>query len=157
MGNEKKKKADEFVKKWEGRGYEKGESQSFWNGLLRDILDIERPEDFIEYEDQVLMDKSTGFIDGYIPSSKILIEQKSIEKDLNKAVKQSDGSLLTPFEQAKRYIVDLPVDRHPRWVITCNFREFHIYDMNRPGGDPDILLLKDLPKEYYRLSFITDT
>ena len=157
MADVVKKQAEEFAKKWEGRGYEKGESQSFWNGLLRDILGVEKPEDFIEYEDQVLMDKSTGFIDGYIPSAKILIEQKSIDKDLKKPVRQSDGSLLTPFEQAKRYIVDLPVDRHPRWVITCNFREFHIYDMNKPGGEPEIILLKDLPKEYYRLSFITDT
>ena len=154
---EQKKAAKIFAEYWKDKGYEKGESQSYWNMLLRTVLDVENPETFIEYEDKVLMDKSTGFIDGYIPSSKVLIEQKSIDKDLKKAVKQSDGSLLTPFQQAKKYIVDLPVDRHPRWVITCNFKEMNIYDMNKPGGEPEVIMLKDLPKEYYRLSFITDT
>lgn len=157
MRNEKKKAAENFAKHWEGKGYEKGESQTFWNMLLRDILDIEKPENFIEYEDRVLMDKSTGFIDGYIPSSKVLIEQKSIDKDLKKAIRQSDGSLLTPFQQAKRYIADLPLDRHPRWVIISNFKEFNIYDMNRPQGEPEVLYLQDLPKEYHRLSFLIDT
>ena len=156
MTNERKKAARQFTETWKGRGYEKGESQTFWNMLLRDVLGVGKPETFIEYEDQVLMDKSTGFIDGYIPAAKVLIEQKSADKDLSKPAKQSDGTFLTPFQQAKRYIVDLPVDRHPRWVITCNFREFHIYDMNKPKGEPEILLLKDLPNEYHRLSFITD-
>ncbi len=156
MADERKNAARRFAETWKGRGYEKGESQTFWNTLLRDILGVEKPETFVEYEDQVMMDKSTGFIDAYIPSAKVLIEQKSADKDLSKPAKQSDGTFLTPFQQAKRYIVDLPVDRHPRWVITCNFQEFRIYDMNRPKGEPEILLLKDLPKEYHRLSFLTD-
>ena len=156
MKDNKKKKAQEFIKYWEGKGYEKGESQTFWNMLLRDILDVDKPETFIEYEDQVALDKSTGFIDAYIPSSKVMIEQKSVDKELNKAIKQSDGSLLTPYQQAKKYIVDLPVSRHPRWVITCNFAEFNIYDMEKPKGEPEVIYLKDLAKEYYRLSFITD-
>ena len=122
MTKANKKAAQEFAKFWENKGYEKGESQKFWNMLLRDILNVEKPETFIEYEDKVMMDKSTGFIDGYIPSSKVLLEQKSADKDLRKAVKQSDGSLLTPYQQAKRYIIDLPVSRHPKWVITCNFK-----------------------------------
>ena len=156
MADERKNAARRFAETWKGRGYEKGESQTFWNTLLRDILGVEKPETFVEYEDQVMMDMSTGFIDAYIPSAKVLIEQKSADKDLSKPAKQSDGTFLTPFQQAKRYIVDLPVDRHPRWVITCNFQEFRIYDMNRPKGEPETLLLKDLPKEYHRLSFLTD-
>ncbi len=156
MASETKDAARRFAETWKDRGYEKGESQTFWNTLLRDVFGVEKPETFIEYEDQVPTDRSTGFIDGYIPSTRVLIEQKSVDKDLRKAAKQSDGKLLTPFQQAKRYVVDLPVDRHPRWVIACNFREFHIYDMNRPQGEPEILLLKDLPKEYHRLSFLVD-
>ena len=153
---QRKNKAAAFAKYWENRGYEKGDSQTFWNMLLRDLFDITEPEQYIEYEDQVMMDASTGFIDGYMPKTKVLIEQKSKDKDLRKAIKQSDGSLLTPFQQAKKYIVDLPVDRHPKWVITCNFKEFNIYNMNNPKGEPEIILLKDLPKEYYRLSFLVD-
>ena len=85
-----------------------------------------------------------------------MIEQKGIEKDLRKGIRQSDGSFLTPFQQAKRYIVDLPLSEHPRWVITCNFKEFLIYDMEKPNGEPESIMLRDLDKEYYRLMFIVD-
>ena len=111
----------DFVEYWQDKGYEKGESQKFWIQLLRDILNVEHPEQFISFEDKVRLDH-TSFIDGYIPSTKVLIEQKSSDKDLYKPIKQSDGSLLNPFQQAKRYISELPVSQHPRWVVTCNFQ-----------------------------------
>lgn len=148
--------AKKFVEDWTGKGYEKGESQKFWIQLLREVLGVENPEQFISFEDQVHLDH-TSFIDGYIPATKVLIEQKSVDKDLNKAIKQSDGSLLNPFQQAKRYITELPLSQHPRWVVTCNFQKFCVYDMERPNGEPQEILLKDLEKEYYRLSFLVDT
>jgi len=154
---EQKKKAKEFAEFWKDKGYEKGQSQIFWTTLLTDVFGIDNISEFIEFEDQVHIDKSTGFIDGYIPSTKVLIEQKSIEKDLRKPIKQSDGSLLNPFQQAKKYIAELPVSKHPKWVITCNFKSFLVYDMNNPNSEPEEILLKDLPKEYYRLSFIVDS
>lgn len=148
--------AKEFAEYWKDKGYEKGESQKFWLSLLSDILGVEHPEQFISFEDQVHLDH-TSFIDGYIPTTKVLIEQKSSNKDLYKPIKQSDGSLLNPFQQAKRYITELPLSKHPRWVVTCNFQKFCIYDMERPNGEPQEILLKDLEKEYYRLSFLVDT
>ena len=148
--------AKAFAQKWQGRGYEKGESQVFWLSLLHEVFGIEHPEDFITFEDQVHLDH-TSFIDGYISETRVLIEQKGLGKDLNKAIKQSDGSLLNPFQQAKRYITELPVSKHPRWVITCNFAEFYVYDMDRPGGEPEIIKLADLEKEYYRLQFLVDS
>ena len=148
--------AKKFVEDWTGKGYEKGESQKFWIQLLGEVLDVEHPAQFISFEDQVHLDH-TSFIDGYIPATKVLIEQKSVDKDLNKAIKQSDGSLLNPFQQAKRYITELPLSQHPRWVVTCNFQKFCVYDMERPNGEPQEILLKDLEKEYYRLSFLVDT
>src|SRR5574344_1045955 len=154
---EQKKKAKEFAEFWKDKGYEKGQSQIFWTTLLTDIFGIENVSEFIEFEDQVHIDKSTGFIDGYIPSTKVLIEQKSIEKDLKKPIKQSDGSLLNPFQQAKKYIAELPVSKHPKWVVTCNFKSFLVYDMNNPNSEPEEILLKDLKKEYYRLSFLVDS
>jgi len=99
----------------------------------------------------------TSFIDGFIPSTHVLIEQKSLGKELNKPIKQSDGSLLSPFQQAKRYAAELPYSQRPRWIVICNFAEFHVYDMERPGGDPEVILLADLEKEYYRLQFLVDT
>ena len=153
---EQEQAAKQFAEFWKDKGYEKGQSQSFWLQLLKDVLGVEKPTEFIEFEDQVHIDKNTGFIDAYIPSTKILIEQKSINKDLRKGIRQSDGSLLNPFQQAKKYIAELPVSRHPKYVITCNFKSFLIYDMENPNGEPQEVLLENLPKEYYRLQFIVD-
>lgn len=153
--NQQKAAAKKFAAYWKGKGYEKGESQPFWLSLLRDVYGVEQPEQFISFEDQVHLDH-TSFIDGTIPSTKVLIEQKGLGKDLNKPIKQSDGSLLNPFQQAKRYITELPVSQHPRWVVTCNFEKFFVYDMERPGGEPEEILLENLPTEYYRLSFLVD-
>lgn len=151
-----RKSAKEFSEFWQGKGYEKGQSQAFWMSLLRDVFEIEHPESFISFEDQVHLDH-TSFIDGYIPSTRVMIEQKSLGKNLNQAIKQSDGTLLTPFQQAKRYIAELPVSKHPRFVVTCNFEEFFVYDMEQPKGEPEVIKLQDLEKEYYRLSFLTKT
>ena len=149
-------KAKEFSEYWKDKGYEKGQSQVFWMQLLKDIFEVENISSFIEFENQVHIDKSTGFIDAYIPSTKVLIEQKSIDKDLRKAIKQSAGNLLTPFQQAKKYIAELPVSKHPRYVVTCNFKSFLIYDMEKPNGEPYEVLLENLETEYYRLQFLVN-
>ena len=154
---EQKKAAKEFSIRWKDKGYEKGESQKYWIDLLENVLGVSNAVDFIHFEDTVHIDKATGFIDGFIDKTKVLIEQKSIDKDLRKAIKQSDGSLLNPFQQAKRYSAELAYDNRPRWIVTCNFKSFLVYDMNNPNGEPEEILLKDLGKEYYRLSFIVDT
>ncbi len=147
--------AKSFAAYWKDKGYEKGESQPFWLSLLRDVYGVEHPEQFIQFEEQVHLDH-TSFIDGTIPATHVLIEQKGLGKDLNKPIKQSDGALLNPFEQAKRYILELPVSQHPRWVVTCNFSTFYVYDMERPRGEPEIIELANLEKEYYRLQFLVD-
>ncbi len=157
MHNEKQQAAAaaKFAERWKGKGYEKGESQLFWTELLTDVYGIENPSEFIRYEEQVKVEK-TNFIDGHIPSTRVLIEQKSINKDLRAPVPQSDGGKLTPYQQAKRYIANMPLSQHPRWVITCNFAEFYVYDMEFPNGEPEHIYLKDLGKEYYRLQFLVD-
>ena len=148
--------AKAFAEYWKDKGYEKGESQPFWLSLLRDVLGVAEPEKFIRFEEQVMIDH-TSFIDGHISATHVLIEQKSCDKDLRKPIKQSDGSLLNPFQQAQRYSAGLPYSQRPRWIVTCNFNEFLVYDMENPKGEPEQILLKDLEKEYYRLKFITDT
>ncbi|MBR6963735.1 MAG: transposase, partial [Prevotella sp.] len=148
--------AAEFAERWKGRGYERGESQPFWIDLLSNVFGIETPSDgFIRFEDHRMVDAS-NFIDGRIPSTRVLIEQKSLGKDLRTPVRQSDGSLLNPFQQARRYVVSLPVSEHPRWIVTCNFSEFLVYDMEQPNGEPEQILLDNLGKEYYRLMFLVD-
>jgi len=144
----------DFVQNWTGKGYEKGESQPFWIELLL-ALGIENPSQFIEFEQQVHIDH-TAFIDGFIRSTKVLIEQKSVQKDLGTPIKQSDGTSLNPFQQAKRYAAELPYSERPRWIVTCNFREFWVYDMEQPHAEPQKILLQDIEKEHYRLKFLID-
>ena len=128
------KAAKEFAERWKDKGYEKGQSQQFWIDLLVNVYGVED-----------------------ISSTKVMIEQKSLDKDLRKGIRQSDGSLLNPFQQAKRYVTELPLSKHPRWIVTCNFGEFLVYDMEKPNGEPEQIFLKDLAKDYYRLQFLVDT
>ena len=153
---EQKAAAKAFAAFWKDKGYEKGESQKFWLDLLQNVYGVEDAIRFISFEDQVKLDH-TSFIDGYIETTHVMIEQKGLNKDLRKGIKQSDGSVLSPFQQAKRYAAELPYSKRPRWIITCNFAEFLVYDMEKPNGEPEQIFLKDLPKEYYRLQFLVET
>ena len=149
--------AAEFAIRWKGRGYERGESQPFWIDLLSNVFGIETPMDgFIRFEEHHKVDES-NYVDGRILSTRVLIEQKSKDKDLRAPIRQSDGALLNPFQQARRYVVGLPVSEHPRWIVTCNFSEFLVYDMEQPNGEPAQILLENLGKEYYRLKFLVDS
>lgn len=151
--NEQERAAARFQHDWTGRGYEKGESQKFWIDLLCNVFGIQDFASFIQFENQVRLDH-TSFIDGYIPSTHVMIEQKSSEKDLNTPVRQSDGSFLTAFQQAKRYAAELPYSQRPRWIVTCNFRSWCIYDMEQPNSEPQVVLLEHFDREYYRLQFM---
>lgn len=148
--------AKAFAADWKGRGDEKQETQAFWMALLQKVFGVEAPEKFIEFEVRVKLNH-TSFIDGLIRDTRVLIEQKGRDVDLHKGYKQSDGSMLTPYQQARRYAGYLPHDQNPRWIVVCNFREFHIHDMNRPNDAPEVVLLADLEKEYRRLHFLVDT
>lgn len=150
-----KKNAKKFIEEWQHRGHEKQDGQSFWLQLLRDVLGVEEPEQFIRFEEKVKLSHNS-FIDGYIDQTHVLIEQKGSSKDLDQAIKQSDGSLLTPFQQAQRYANALPYSRHARWIVTCNFKEFRVYDMEHPNSEPAKIELNDLATDYYRLEFLVD-
>ena len=147
--------AARFAADWKGRGDEKQETQRFWIELLTKVFGIDGST-AISFEVPVKLDH-TSFIDGYIESTRVLIEQKGREIDLRKGYKQSDGSMLTPYQQARRYAGYLPYNQVPRWIIVCNFQEFQIHDMNRPNDEPEVLKLADLEKEFHRLQFLVDT
>lgn len=147
--------AKKFEEYWASRGYEKQETARFWIDLLQNVYGIENPSQYIEFEVPVKL-KHTSFIDAYIDSTKVLIEQKGADIDLKKGAKQSDGAVLTPYQQAKRYAGELPHNMNPRWIVVCNFREFEIHDMNRPYDTPETIRLADLETEYHRLGFLAN-
>lgn len=146
--------AKHFIQKYKDKSNEKSDTQSFWIDFLGIFCD--NPTDKIEFEKRVSLNH-TSFIDAYIPHAKTLIEQKSSGIDLNKAKKQSDGSDLTPFEQAKRYNDELPYSQKARYIIVCNFDEFHIHDMESPKDPPQIINFADLTKQIHRFSFLSQS
>ena len=154
--NEAELRIKNFSDDWQGRGYEKGDTQKFWLTLLRKVLGVEEPEKIIDFEKQVKVGEQTKFIDGYIARTKILIEQKKYGEDLSKGA----------FEQGKTYADNLPYSECPRWIITCNFDEFRIYDLVEmrsleyiSGAEiyrPTTFKLAELRYFYPRLKFIVD-
>ena len=157
---QQQKAAKQFVKNWQETGYKKGNTSKFWIDLLTNVFGVTDIFPFIFFEERVkerFPNKTiTNYIDAYIPSTRVMIEQKSSHEYLKSPIKQSDGTLLTPFQQAKRYVSELPLSQHPKWIVACNFKEFLVYDMENPTGDPQQILLADLEKEYYRLQFLVD-
>ena len=157
--NTQKQAAKQFVKDWSGKGYEKGETQRFWIDLLHTVFGIDNPTKMMEFElpvKTITKEKGSDFIDAYIHSTKVLIEQKGSHVDLSAKARQSDSAELTPYQQARRYAAGLPVSMTPRWIVACNFTTFEVHDMERPNDAPEIIQLADLEKEYTRLSFLVD-
>ena len=155
MAAQQTQRAKAFSEFWKDKGNEKQETSRFWIQLLGEVVGIQSPTNYIEFEKRVKL-KNTSFIDAYIPSTKVLIEQKSADVDLHKSYQQSDGQMLTPFQQAKRYADEMPNSIRPRWIVVCNFQEFLVYDLEMPQEEPEQIFLKDLEKETYRLQFLVD-
>ena len=157
--NTQKQAAKAFVQEWSGKGYEKGETQRFWIDLLHTVFGIDNPTKIMEFElpvKTITKEKGSDFIDAYISSTKVLIEQKGSHVDLGTKYRQSDGQELTPYQQARRYAAGLPLSMAPRWIVACNFRTFEVHDMEHPNDAPETILLNDLEKEFHRLSFLVD-
>lgn len=155
--------ARQFAADWEDRGDEKQETQAFWLALLQKVFGVEEPEKYISFERRVEVDdtrtgkRTTKFIDGYIPQTRVLVEQKGKDIVLTRGYKQSDGSLLSPYQQARRYGAYLPQSEQPRWIVVCNFQTFEVHDMNFPNGEPEVLTLADLVADCSKLDFLVNT
>lgn len=155
--------ARQFAADWEDRGDEKQETQAFWLALLQKVFGVDEPEKYISFERRVEVDdprtgkRTTKFIDGYIPQTRVLVEQKGRDIVLTRGYKQSDGSLLSPYQQARRYGAYLPQSEQPRWIVVCNFQTFEVHDMNFPNGEPEVLTLADLAADCSKLDFLVNT
>ena len=154
--SEQREAARQFYYTWKDRGDEKSDAQSFWLNLLTDVLGMEDAANRIVFEKRVIVDGQTKFIDAFIPESRVLIEQKSLKKELSKEITQSGGTELTPYQQAKRYSDNLPFDEKPRWIVVSNFGEIRIHDMNtrEPEKEYTSIMLQDIQSEYHRLKFL---
>ena len=141
---EQRNAATKFYNDWRGIGDEKSDSQRFWIDFFTNVLGIEDVLQKINFEKRVVVDGQTKYIDVYIPETRVLIEQKSIDKDLGRKMPQSDGSMRTPFEQGRNYAQWMIPNETPLWIVTCNFKSFEIHDMNKPNEPAVIILLEEV-------------
>ena len=148
--------ARKFYQKWNNRGKEDEDDRSYWLDIFQRIFGVDDATDKIEFQKKVLVDGNTKRIDAYIPDTKVLIEQKSVEKELDKKNHNSGNIGLTPYEQAKRYNDNLPYSEKARYIVTSNFAEIWIYDMNLRNPESDIqkINIENLQTEFYRLDFL---
>lgn len=144
------------------KGHEDQDRQTFWNELLARVFGIEEVSRFVEFEKPVsVKNAQTGkvtqkSIDGYIPSTKVILEMKGKNKRTDEKITQSDGTKLTAFEQAWRYSNNMPHDEQPRWIVVSNFTQIDVHDMNHPHDAPKVIMLADLPDKYHELEFLVD-
>ena len=145
--------ARQFFYKWNGRGKEDEDARSYWIDMLQDILGVERVTDRVDFEKKVVgADGNVKRIDAYIPETHVLIEQKSLGIALDKPQAGHNGK--TPYEQAKEYDNGLPFEEKSRWIVTSNFAEIWIYDMNQKKPAPLKLALAELQSKYHLLDFL---
>ncbi len=147
------KKFKEFwllAKDSEAGGYSK-----FWLSLLSDVLGVDDVFSRIDFQSPVPMKGTTKFLDAWIPETRVLIEHKSRGVKLD--APQSGHGGKTPYEQALEYNFARPFSEKARWIVTSNFSEIWVYDMDHPLDEPQKILLANLPKEVSRLGFLVDT
>lgn len=151
---EQREAARQFVNRWKGKGKEDEEGRSYWIDLLTNVIGMDQVTERLNFEKKVVIDGHTKRIDVYIPETRVIIEQKSIGKALDQKIRNSGEIDLTPFEQADRYNSKLTYDERARWIVTSNFAEIWIYDMNQKQPEPTKIVLDELPNKYPLLDFL---
>lgn len=151
---EQREAARQFVNRWMGKGKEDEDGRSYWIDLLSNVLGMDRATERLNFEKKVVIDGNTKRIDVYIPETRVIIEQKSLGKALDQKIRNSGEIDLTPFEQADRYNSKLTFDERARWIVTSNFVEIWIYDMNQAQPEPTKIALEELQSKYPLLEFL---
>lgn len=157
-----KKAAQKFVAEWKNRGKEDKDYVEFWEDLLEDVFGISRARKEIEPQSKVKFEGSTKRIDIRVKTSKVVIEQKSNNVNLDLKQKQSgkDSSgkplELTPMEQAIRYYNNLDKPDQGRYVIVSNFQEFRIWDSYHKNSPHRRITLEELPSRWRELKFLVE-
>ena len=137
--NEIRARAAAFARKWADAGYEKGETQSFYNDFFR-IFGVRR-ESVARYEERVAkLDDTSGFIDLFWPGV-LIVEQKSAGRDLGAA-----------YEQAGSYFDALSERDRPRYILVSDFRHFELHDLLQ--REVAAFRLDELPDHAEKFGFI---
>lgn len=164
---EQKRNAKEFVKEWSGIKSKNADEdkyrQTFWNSFCQLIggVSVDQLKTFIEFEKGVRVKNpkngeiTTKKIDCYIPSTKVLIEQKQSNVSLDETSLRG-GEEITPYHQAQIYNNNLPNSERANYIITSNFKEIRIYDLEHPNDDPVCIKIEELVDNVSLFDFMFD-
>ena len=159
-----KKELKDFISTWQTQGSEVADKVTYWNTLL-ELLGVPKEQidnkTYIEYEKPIKLHANEPFhgsIDAYIPSTRVLIEQKSNGVDLFKPENRPNGNhteKITPFSQAKRYDDHLGSKEKANFLVLSNFSQIVVYDVRESiDTKPVIINIEDLEKDLYLLNFL---
>ena len=159
-----RKAIKDFINTWKDQGSEVADKVTYWNTLL-ELLGVPKAQidnkTFIQYEKPIKLNKNESFhgsIDAYIPSTRVLIEQKSNGVDLSKPELRPNGGhteKVTPFQQAKRYNDNLGSNEKANFLVLCNFSQIIFYDIRDTiDADAVTINIEDLEKDLYLLDFL---
>lgn len=152
----KRQAAKKFKEFWLlAKDSETGGYSKFWLSLLSDVLGVDDVFSRIDFQSPVPMKGTTKYLDAWIPETRVLIEHKA--RGIKLDAPQSGHGGKTPFEQAVEYNQARGFSEKARWIVTCNFDEIWVYDMDKPLAEPQKIRLADLPKEVSRLGFLVDS
>ena len=132
-------RAAKFAREWAEAGYEKGETQSFYNDFF-EVFGVRR-RTVARYEEHVTkLDNSRGYIDLFWPGT-LLVEQKS-----------AGGDLAAAEAQAGNYFDALPESQRPRYRLVCDFQTFRLCDLDE--REETEFKLSELPDHVEKFGFI---
>ena len=137
--NEIRVRAAKFAADWKDAGSEKSETQNFYNGFF-EVFGVQW-RSVARFEKHVRkLDNSSGYIDLFWPGV-LLVEQKSVGRDLTKAL-----------DQAGDYFDALPEHDRPRYLLVSDFQMFELHDLDE--REAAAFALADLPQYVEHFGFI---
>lgn len=135
-----KRNLEEFVKEYKDAKNERSTSQIFWNGFFAAFgLELKEYGTF-EKSARRHKDKSLIFID-FLWKGVLLIEQKSADKKLEQADTQADD-----------YYLALNEEERPKYILTSNFKQLHLRDMDIMKENRKISIAENRKKLKQKLS-----
>ncbi|MBI1276061.1 class I SAM-dependent DNA methyltransferase [bacterium] len=138
--NEIRARAARFAADWQGKGYEKGDTASFYHDFFH-VFGRARRDVNIYFEKRLkLGEHQRGFIDLFWPGV-LLVEQKSMGKNL-----------VAARVQATDYFLSLKEREKPRYILLSDFQTFELLDLDT--GEEHHFTLSALPEKIRLFGFI---
>lgn len=142
--NEVRRRLQAFAKEHASDSDEKQHAQQFWRDFYQ-CFGLSKSSASMFEARVVKLGGERGYIDSFIPSL-LLVEQKSLGKDLQSAYEQATSYFHAIKEEVEK----------PRYIVTCDFQTFNLYDLHNTSREPVTCKLDELHKRADWFMFLAD-